>query len=217
MECIKLVFSVLLAAIPCCIFATDKDSLIVKGYYLERFYKNEIQDLYCQKRNMLEGKSCNIPVDVTTYKIFFPTLIGKEKKDIFPNITFDISANNNDSLYIIPDRNNIKILKTSGLASNANLASYCILSCGIDFSPYYIFGNDDRFLYKCLYIEGYVKHINIHSVPTEWQNYILDMFSNSSNVKNQELYVFNKIKNYNPYIDDYRFHIWIPNLTCTKE
>lgn len=209
MDTNKIVYLIFLMTIPVSIFAGGKDSLIVKGYYFERYNKNEIMAYYYQKKKSQEGKSHRLPIDFTTDKLFFPNQVGEDSKCVFPNSSFGAPADN-DSLYIIPDINNIELLKRSGLTSKADLTTNCIITCAIDLSPYYIIANDDRFLYKCVYIEGYLEHTNIHSIPVKWQNYILDMFSSSSKVRNQELYVLYIIKNYNPYIDDKRFQVWLP-------
>ena len=118
----------------------------------------------------------------------------------------------NDSVYVIPHRNNNDFLKKINIVTTDISKETCIVSEIMNFSPYYEVRKNNQFLFKCIYIEGYAQHRGIQEIERKWHNYLWDIFHGDRNKENSEFFFIVEINRYTPYIEIPDIKKWLPYL-----
>ena len=153
-------------SIQLCLYAQSVDTLIdIRGYYVTAFVKQEIVFAYEQKKNKELGLPHSYPIDYKQFSYFIPVQIGKknicDKGKIFEKMS---GRAQNDTVYIIPNTQNINLLKSINIIKSDISAETFILSNAMLLSPYYEIINNDSSLFRCTYIEGYAQYKHIRMI-----------------------------------------------------
>lgn len=202
----------------CCIqyyiFAQDIETLIdIKGYYVTVFSKQEIVFGYEQQIKRQKGQSYSTPIDYNSFSIFIPVQVGNKivckEKMIIERILRNVK---NDSIYVLPDTHNKDLLKKIKVITSDISREICILQNALRFSPYYEISSNDSSLFRCTYIEGSAKHMNIRQIEKEWQDYLLNICLIDKRNEDPEFFFILKINNYTPYIENLKLKKWLPFL-----
>lgn len=194
------------------IYSQDIDSLTsIKGYYVIAIAKQDVEFSYEQQIKKAEGKSFSTPIDFKQSSFFIPVQVGNKivcDKDVIIGSFF--KNGQNDSIYVVPNANNIGTLKATKIIQ-ANLAKeVCILSNALLLSPYYEICDNDNFLFRCIYIEGYASYKHIRDIEKDWRNYLLNICFVDKKMENAEFFFIIKISNYTPYIEVPKLVKWLP-------
>jgi len=200
--------------IQLCLYAQDVDTLIdIKGYYVTSFVKQEIIFAYEQKMNKELGLPYSYPIDYKQFSFFIPVQVDKkiicDKEMVFEKM---LSRVQNDTVYVIPNTQNISLLKSINIIKPDISAETFILSNAMLLSPYYeIIGNDSS-LFHCTFIEGYAQYKHIRTIDKKWQNYLLNICFIDKKTDKLEFFFIVKINKYTPYIELPQFKKWLPYL-----
>lgn len=199
-----------------CSYSQSLDSLIsIKGYYITQFLKDEISFSYNQKINKIKEESYSIPVDFKQISFFVPTQINNIRTSDEENIVEYFSTNkiSKDSIFYLPtDKNIEKYIKRMFDLEIEISREICILSEAMRISPYYVIDGDDKYIYKCVYIEGCAKQKTIQNEEKERFKINLDIYSVNRKSPYLNLFFVTQIKNYNPIIDIPNLKKWVPYL-----
>ena len=210
----KTILLIALCHIQFC-FAQDTDSLIkVKGYYVTRYLKPEIIFSYEQKIKKERKESYATPIDYTQFSFFVPVQIGSEivcEEDAVAEKFLD-QTHSNSICYVIPHKHYNDFLKKINVINTDVSKETCILSEIWSLSPYYEASGNNEFLFKCIYMEGYVLRKHIKEIEEHWQNYLCYMLNGSTNKKDIEFFFIVKINDYTPYIEIPELKKWFPYL-----
>jgi hypothetical protein len=195
--------------------AQDVDSLIyIKGYYVTRSLKQEIVFSYEKKIKKERGESYATPIDNTQLSFFVPVQIGEEIvcEEIMIMENFLNHVQNDSIYYIIPHRHYNDFLKTITVITTDASKAACVLSEYWNFSPYYEVNENNEFLFKCIYIEGYALHKYNQEFDKKKQDYLWSIFQGNKYKENREFFFIVKINNYTPYIEIQNLKKWLPYL-----
>jgi len=196
------------------VLAQNTDSLIyIKGYYMSRFFKDEIIFSYEQEVNREKKESYTVVMDYRQFSFFVPTQVGNKivcKKDMITEKILNYKQN--DSIYVIPYKRYNDLLKRINAVTTDVSKETVIFSAAMHLSPYYEISGNDNHLYKCIYVEGYAQHRPIMEIEEKWQNYLWDKFCTVKKTENIEFFFIVKIIYYTPYIVIPEFKKWLPYL-----
>lgn len=199
-----------------CSYSQCLDSLVsIKGYYITQFLKDEISFSYGQKINKIKGESHSILVDFKQVSFFVPTQINQVSTFHQKNIVKYFSTNqiSKDSIYYIPtDKNIEKYIKQIFDLKIDISKEICVLYEAMRISPYYVIDGDDKYIYKCIYIEGCAKQKTIQNEEKERFKINLDVYSINRKSPYLNLFFVTEIKNYNPIVDIPKLTQWLPYL-----
>lgn len=199
-----------------CSYSQCLDSLVsIKGYYITQFLKDEISSFYNQKTNKAKGESYSIHIDFKQISFFVPTQINHTSTFNEENIVEHFSTDkiSKDSIFYIPtDKNIEKYIKRVFDLEIDMSREICILSEAMRISPYYVIDGDDKYMYKCVYIESCAKQKIIQNEEKERFKINLDVYSVNRKSPYLNLFFVTEIKNYNPIVDIPRLKKWFPYL-----
>lgn len=196
-------------------FSQCIDSLInIKGYYVTRFLKEEIFNSYNQKINKLKGKLYTTPIDYKAISFFIPLCIENRtinKENEFVKI---ISIENNlhkDTIYYLPISKEIETYIKKAFNSNIDLSKeICIFSEAVKISPYYIDPNENKYLYKCIFIDGEFMKTIISNTELGRFPFHLDIDSVDKNIQFIDLFFLVKINSYSTIVKFKALKEWVP-------
>lgn len=210
----KFVYLMFFLCVCLCSYGQSYKDVYIKGIYLSSFKKGEIIEMYENEKKRVSGQNHSIAIDFSSVSFFIPLQIEKKRinYDNIPNEESVFLSSCNDSLFIIPSYKDIDFLIERNLLTYKTMDECCILSNAMKFSPYYVIDSNNDKLFRSVYIEGYFRCYDIHNIEEKWQSYLLDVYTKSTKVKNQTLFVLEKIRTYTPYIEDERFKKWLPYL-----
>ena len=206
-------FIYIFLGITCSVFSQSADSLInIKGYYVTRFLKDEISFSFNQKINKLNGESYSTPIDYEKTSFFIPLSINNSliKNDITTIMSFENNLNK-DSIYYLPTSKQIeKYVERVFNLNNDFSKEICIFSEADKFSPYYINTDNDRFLYKFIYIEGFALKKPLLNTEENRFRLHLDIYSVNKESQFIELFFIVKIESYSTIINLEGLKEWVP-------
>lgn len=212
----KIILLILMYCIQFCIYAQDIDSLIdIKGYYVTIFSKNEIVFSYEQKIKKEMGLSFETPIDYKQLSYFIPVQVGNkivcEKEVVADKI---LSSMQNDSIYyVIPHWHYNDILKKMDIINRDVSREMCIFAESMNhLSPYYEVRDNNNYLFKCIYIEGYAIHKYNQEFDKKRRDYLWSIFQGNKYIENREFFFIVKINNYTPYIKAPKVKKWLPYI-----
>lgn len=213
----KLIFILIfLLSKSLCSYSQCLDSLVsIKGYYITQFSKDEISFSYDQKIKKTKGESHSLSVDFKQISFFVPTQINHVSTIGEENIVQHFSTDriSKDSIFYIPtDKNIEKYIKRMFDLEIDMSRENCILSEAMRISPYYVIDGDDKYIYKCIYIEGCAKQKTIQNEEKERFRINLDTYSINRKSPYLNLFFVTEIKSYNPIIDIPKLKRWLPYL-----
>ena len=208
----KLIVLVVLCCLHNFMYSQDIDSLItIKGYYVTAITKQDVEFSYEQQIKRAEGKSFSTPIDYKQSSFFVPMQVGNKivcDKDIV--LGKFLKNEQNDSIYVIPNANNIGTLKAIKIVQKDISKETYILSNALLLSPFYEICGNDNFLFRCTYIEGFARYKHIKDIEKEWQNYLLNICFIDKKMENAKFFFIVKINNYTPYIEVPKLKKWLP-------
>lgn len=208
----KIIIITFLCYLHNCIYSQDIDSLIlIKGYSVTAFQKQDLEFSYEQQIQKAEGKSYSTPVDNKQYSFFIPVQVGN-KSICDKNLAIKKFLKNeqNDSIYVIPNAHNIGTLEKIHVVQANIHKEVFILSNALRLSPYYEICGNNNLLFRCTYIEGYAINKNIKDIEKEWQNYLLNICFIDKKMENATFFFIVKINNYTPYLEIPKLKKWLP-------
>ncbi|MFT4070387.1 MAG: hypothetical protein QM654_00520 [Dysgonamonadaceae bacterium] len=212
----RIIFICIFLCITLGVYSQSIDSLVdIKGYYITRFLKDEISFSYDQKIKRYKGESYSIPIDYSQMSFFIPSMIGG-KPICNENITNIMSIEKNlnkDSIYFLPlskqEEKYIKKISNSKVDLSKDI---CILSEVKKLSPYYIDRENDKYLYKIVFIDGSALQ---HTIPNQEKDrfpFYLNIHSVNKSAQFITLFFINNINSYSgiPIIEG--LEEWFPYL-----
>ena len=194
------------------LYSQDIDSLIaIKGYSVTTLQKQDLEFSYEQQIRRTEGKSYSSPIDSKQYSFFVPVQVGnKIVCDKNLAIKKFLKNEQNDSIYVIPNANNIGTLEKIHIVPADIHKEIFILSNALRLSPYYEISGNNNLLFRCTYIEGYARRRNITDIEKEWQDYLLNICFIEKKMENATFFFIVKIDIYTPYIEAPKLQKWLP-------
>ncbi len=195
-----------------CIYSQNIDSLItIKGYSVIAIQKQDVEFSFEQQIRKAEGKSYSIPIDYKQNSFFIPVQVG-DKSICDKNLAIEKFLKNeqNDSIYVIPNAQNIGTLEKIHVVQASIYKEIFILSNALRLSPYYEICGNKNLLFLCTYIEGYARRRNMKDIENEWQNYLLNICLIDKKIENATCFFIVKVNNYTPYIEVPKLKKWLP-------
>ena len=193
-----------------------KTTVYIKGYYVTRYVKNEIQDHYVQKVRRAEGKSHKTYIDFMEYSYFIPIQIGRDtilsKESIHESIIM-INDLSKDSIYFLPRIQYYEEYLYDIFKKNIDLTKeLCLFSDLAKSYPYYLSQLSEKYIYKCIYIEGEALTKVLEN--TEQNRYKAHLDGALVNLKSPFFTVFFliDIKKYTPFVNIHGLEQWYPYL-----
>lgn len=195
--------------------AVSSDSLVtIKGYYITRFDKKEIENFYNQKISRIRDNLYFTNIDYKSISTFLPCQIEDrillDKKSIYEKIV-TISNLNKDTVYYIPTAKYFEeyIYKISGKKIDLS-REICLLN-EVKYSyPYYVERNGSNNLYKCVYIECKALQVSLSNTEENRFKIDLDIDAINRNLKQINIFFLIDIITYTPYVNILELEKWYP-------
>jgi len=199
------------------VFSHNADSIVnIKGYYVTRLIKDEISFYYDQKINRINGESYSTSIDYSTVSFFVPMSINNGAVNHINDLVNIIPYENNlykDSIYYLPlskqSENYIKKALNLDIVLSKEI---CIFSEYGRISPYYINTNDDKYLYKCMFIDGDAMKITILNTEEKRFPFHLDIYSVNRKSQSIDLFFIVKVNTYSTIVDTEGLKEWVPYI-----
>ncbi|MEY8628942.1 hypothetical protein [Bacteroides nordii] len=201
-------------------FSQTVDSLVnIKGYYVTRFLKDEIVYSYNQKIKRINNQSYSIPIDYTSISFFIPLDIDNVAINCSENVAKSMSFANNlnkDSIYYLPVSKQVEKYIKEVFNLNLNLSKgIAIFSATQRISPFYINTTNNKYLYKCIFVDG--EALRAKLLNTEEKRFPLDIDVDFVNRKARfvDFFFIVKVNSYSTIINVEGLKEWVPY--CDEE
>lgn len=206
----KNILLIILSCISSCMLAQDIDSLIeIKGYYVIFYSKQEV--VYTYNAHLKGGMGSSSP----HYSFFVAIEIGDKvvcEEEMITKKILSYKRSDTDTIYVMPDESYNNFLYQINMVTTDVSKETNIKRSSIGFSPYYEVNENNEFLFKCIYIEGYALHRHIQEIEKKRQRYFWHICRGGDYNENAEIFFIVKIDNYTPYIELPHLKKWLPYL-----
>ena len=193
-----------------------KSTVNIKGYYVTRYVKSEMQDYYVQKVRRAEGKSHKTYIDFMALSYFIPIQIGGDtilSKQSIPEKIIIYNDSSKDSIYFLPKAKSYEEYFYRIFKKNIDLTKeICLFSDLAKSYPYYLSQLSEKYIYKCIYLEGEAFFSVLEN--TEPNRYNAELGGETINLKSPFFTVFfmTNIKKYTPFVNIPGLEQWYPYL-----
>ncbi|MGY4384642.1 hypothetical protein ACVWYN_001668 [Pedobacter sp. UYP24] len=189
----------------------------LSGYYVIRYKKAEIINLYKQEVRKQRGESFTMLTDLETDTFFIPFEIGDKKLASLENFLSQIknySGFRQDTIFYIPTTNRVQENLNKLSKKHIDISeALCLFRDIRTSSPYFEITGSDKFLYKCVYFRGEAQVSPVEN--TSENRFKLDIDFDAVNMKSAKIWTIfiTKVISYNPCTFNKGLTPWFPYIS----
>jgi len=196
------------------------DSLInLKGYYVIRFDKAEIIDMYAQKVKKLSGSQYQLVIDLESDAFFIPLEIANKRvlksDSLFAELN-NPKLTNKDTVIYLPTAKYIEEYLTFLMGKKADLSNEICLFRDLNSTyPYFCLKGSDKYLFKCIYIEGFANGFDLMNTAKSRAKIGLDVDVVNKKTSVIKVMFLTSVSSYDPFVKNEILIPWYPYITDT--